>query len=134
MDLIRAKICTLLSLPESRIPLPAIFCYDPSSPWAVSVSLLTGGEEPVVWEFARSLLAMGMITPAGEGDVHIAPSLSGLNVEMRLSSRGQSALIIIPGKDLHEFLARACAAVPGGAESEFSDLDSELSMFLWRNP
>ena len=48
--------------------------YDPDDPAAVSLGLrdpVTG--EDVVWRFARELLHEGLIQPAGEGDVIIAP-------------------------------------------------------------
>src|SRR5689334_18094803 len=49
--------------------------YLAEDPWAVSIAVPTT-IGPVVWCFARDLLEHGVFTPAGDGDVHVWPSLS----------------------------------------------------------
>src|SRR4029078_607520 len=58
--------------------------YDPADPFAVSLAIGVDCGEPVVWTFARDLLAAGVNAPSGEGDITIEPDMSeGFGAEER---------------------------------------------------
>ena len=48
--------------------------YSGSDPYAVRMAFHVGTDEPVEWIFARDLLAAGIESRQGEGDVHVWPS------------------------------------------------------------
>ncbi len=52
----------------------AVLDYRRSDPFAVAMTFVTG-EGDLVWTFGRDLLAEGITTPAGDGDVHVAPAI-----------------------------------------------------------
>ena len=53
----------------SPVPVTARLAYDPSDPFAVSVSMRTDGGPTVEWVVSRDLLVAGLDAPAGDGDV-----------------------------------------------------------------
>jgi hypothetical protein len=103
--------------------------YSPDDPYAVRVAFHTGTNDVVEWTFARSLLTDGVTHPVGEGDVQVWPSDSAgaPTVCLSVSSPSGCALFEAPLKELVQFLTRTYASVPTGSESDFVDLDSELS-------
>ena len=57
-DMVRAAQELRLIGPEQMIvPLTAEWCYSRQDPYAVTMSLNTGADEPVKWTFCRELLA-----------------------------------------------------------------------------
>jgi hypothetical protein len=44
---------------------------------AIRMAFHVGTDEPVVWIFARELLAAGLASPAGDGDVRVWPGSAG---------------------------------------------------------
>ena len=48
--------------------------YSGSDPYAVRMAFHVGTDEPVEWIFARDLLAAGIESRQGEGDVQVWPS------------------------------------------------------------
>ena len=72
---VAAELGLRLVVPEhGGVPLTASICYRGDDPYAIRMSFHVGMDEPVEWIFARDLLATGMETPAGEGDVRVWPS------------------------------------------------------------
>lgn len=121
------------------VPLPvrAGLRYDVLDPYAVQVSFHTGSaDEAVEWTFARSLLSEGVSAPSGDGDVQVWPSTSAGSpvVCLSLSSPSGKALFEVPRPELVQFLARTCAAVPTGSESDHVDVEAELALLLWAGP
>ena len=53
----------------------AVLAYNPVDPFAVTATFSSPPAGEVVWIFARDLLSRGLSGPAGEGDVHVWPSL-----------------------------------------------------------
>jgi len=92
-----------------------------------------GNDEPVEWIFARELLTIGMVRRVGEGDVQVWPARTegeqSLNIS--LTSPFGQALFEVPLAPLTAFLNRTYELVPAGRESDFMDLDQELSNMLW---
>ena len=64
----------LVAAEQTIVPLVASLHYSGSDPYAIRMAFHVGAEDPVEWIFARDLLADGVTTPEGEGDVRIWPS------------------------------------------------------------
>src|SRR5205085_8373044 len=63
-----------LIVPEhGEIPLTATLSYHGDDPYAIRMAFHVGADAPVVWTFARDLLAEGTEHPAGDGDVRFWP-------------------------------------------------------------
>ena len=120
--------------------------YSSSDPYAIRMAFHVGPEAPVEWIFARELLADGMTTPEGNGDVQIWPSaaesrdansnaggqtrapLSVLNI--KLCSPFGEAHFEAPTEAIANFLDLTYGIVPMGRESAAIDIDGELSSLL----
>src|ERR1700686_766189 len=59
---------------QTIVPLVASMYYSGSDPYAVRMAFHVGTDEPVEWIFARDLLAAGIESRQGEGDVQVWPS------------------------------------------------------------
>jgi hypothetical protein len=114
-------------------PVHADLSYSHADPYAVRVAFHTGGSETVEWTFARSLLTDGVTQPAGDGDVQVWPANDTTGnpmVCLSLSSPSGRALFEAPLTRVVEFLTETYALVPTGSESDFVDVDAELSTLL----
>jgi hypothetical protein len=104
--------------------------YDLSDPLAVSLAIGTQCEEPVVWVFARDLLAAGITSPTGEGDITIEPA-DGVAPEVRITLATDClATLLAPRDRVVEFLVETFTRVPSGAEFESVDFDAEIAALL----
>ena len=109
--------------------------YDPSDPFAVSLAIGVDCGEPVVWTFARDLLAAGVNAASGEGDITIEPDTSdGMLSEervLRITLATDCLATMLASTDrVVEFLVETYAAVPTGAELDRVDLDAEIAALL----
>jgi hypothetical protein len=121
--------------------------YSGSDPYAVRMAFHVGTDEPVEWIFARDLLAAGIESRQGEGDVHVWPSPGSgagtgelgptgspqpgdkvLNIE--LSSPFGQAHFEAPAQAMAAFLRRTYQIVPAGQESRYIDIEAELNDLL----
>ena len=110
----------------------AVLGYDPADPFAVTATFVTV-EGDVVWTFARDLLARGLSGPAGEGDVHIWPSVDAegaATVILELCSPSGELVAQARTHDIYQFLGRSLAAVPAGTETDRIDLDRLIDQLL----
>ena len=126
---VAAELGLRLVVPEhGGVPLTASICYRGDDPYAIRMSFHVGMDEPVEWIFARDLLATGMETPAGEGDVRVWPSSCfGQDVlNISLSSPFGQAHFETPLAALSSFLLRTFEIVPLGWEGDFIDIEGEL--------
>jgi hypothetical protein len=72
---ISAELGLKLVVPQQTIvPLVASLYYSGRDPYAVRMAFHVGTDEPVEWIFARDLLAAGITSRQGEGDVQVWPS------------------------------------------------------------
>jgi hypothetical protein len=126
---VAAELGLRLVVPErDGVPLTASLRYRCDDPYAIRMSFHIGMDDPVEWLFARDLLAVGMQTPVGDGDVRVWPAPPGdrdvLNISLS-SPFGQAhfeaSLTAVTG-----FLRRTYEVVPLGRESDFIDLEGEL--------
>ena len=133
----------LVAAEQTIVPLVASLYYSAGDPYAIRMAFHVGADEPVEWIFARELLADGMTTPAGDGDVQIWPSspaagpdgeiggpLTVLNI--KLSSPFGEAHFEAPAEAIITFLDRTYSIVRMGQESGVIDIDAELNGLLWQ--
>jgi hypothetical protein len=141
---ISAELGLRLVVPQQTIvPLVASMYYSGSDPYAVRMAFHVGTDEPVEWIFARDLLAAGIETRQGEGDVQVWPSAScaeaddadpadgeGKVLNIELSSPFGQAHFEAPAQAMSAFLQRTYQIVPAGKESTFIDIETELNDLL----
>ncbi|HEY0716134.1 MAG TPA: SsgA family sporulation/cell division regulator [Streptosporangiaceae bacterium] len=133
----------LVAAEQAVVPLVASLHYSGSDPYAIRMAFHVSSEDPVEWIFARDLLADGLMTPEGDGDVQIWPSspvlgadgqvqgpLSVLNI--KLSSPFGEAHFEAPAEAVASFLDRTYRIVRMGRESAVIDIDAELNGLLWQ--
>ena len=143
---ISAELGLKLVVPQQTIvPLVASMYYSGSDPYAVRMAFHVGTDEPVEWIFARDLLAAGIESRQGEGDVQVWPSLMScaeaddpdgigetgekiLNIE--LSSPFGRAHFEAPAEAMAAFLQRTYQIVAAGQESRYIDIETELNDLL----
>jgi hypothetical protein len=106
-----------------------------------------GTDEPVEWIFARDLLAAGIESRQGEGDVQVWPSpvscaetddldvigptqTGGTVLNIELSSPFGQAHFEAPAQAMSAFLARTYQIVPAGKETSYIDIEAELNDLL----
>lgn len=112
--------------------------YTPRDPFAVTMIFYPDGapdgDPPIIWRFARELIAAGLHRPAGIGDVRLGPH--GLaSIMLTLSAptddgQTESQSLLLPRRPLRRFLLESYDVVPSGREPEFLDLDAELAALL----
>ncbi|MEU5428608.1 SsgA family sporulation/cell division regulator [Streptomyces olivoreticuli] len=125
----------IASAPKDRA-VPAQLRYVPSDPFAVHIAFppvasLDGAD--VAWAFARELLACGLLSPAGGGDVHVWPCGPDRTV-LEFHAPEGIAMVQIDTAELRRFLARSYALVPAGTEIAHLDLDTDLTALLDSSP
>jgi hypothetical protein len=124
--------------------------YSGSDPYAVRMAFHVGTDEPVEWIFARDLLAAGIESRQGEGDVQVWPSaasvaetddlevigapesrgIPGTVLNIELSSPFGQAHFEAPAEAMSAFLQRTYQIVPAGQESRYIDIETELNDLL----
>jgi hypothetical protein len=146
---ISAEMGLRLVVPQQTIvPLVASLYYSGRDPYAVRMAFHVGTDEPVEWIFARDLLAAGITSRQGDGDVHVWPSAqscadtegldvigpadieSGAVLNIELSSPFGRAHFEAPTRAMSAFLDRTYQIVPADQESDFIDIETELNDLL----
>ena len=126
---VAAELGLRLVVPEhGGVPLTASLRYRDDDPYAIRMSFHAGLDDPVEWLFSRDLLAVGMQTPAGEGDVRVWPSLAQDQdvINIAMSSPFGQAHFEASFAELSGFLLRTFEVVPPGREGDFVDIEGEL--------
>jgi Streptomyces sporulation and cell division protein, SsgA len=150
---ISAELGLRLVVPQQTIvPLVASVYYSGSDPYAIRMAFHVGTDEPVEWIFARDLLAAGIESRQGEGDVQVWPSpmscadadgLDGIGpdeiketegkiLNIELSSPFGQAHFEAPALAMSAFLKRTYQIVPPGREGSYIDIEAELNDLLRR--
>jgi Streptomyces sporulation and cell division protein, SsgA len=118
--------------------------YSVNDPYAVRMAFHVGTDEPVEWIFARDLLAAGLMSRQGEGDVKVWPSAAscaandgleaigaagteGAVLNIELSSPFGQAHFEAPAQAMSAFLQRTFHIVPPGRECGYVDIEAELN-------
>ncbi|PRY33806.1 SsgA family sporulation/cell division regulator [Umezawaea tangerina] len=108
-------------------PIAAELRYDPDDPYAVAVRFHTGHGE-VEWMFGRELLADGLLSPTGEGDIAVQPSPEDPeHVLVELNAPAGFAVLAVPSDDISEFLDLSYDLVSPGEEELWIDFEAELA-------
>ena len=148
---ISAELSLKLVVPQQTIvPLVASMYYSGADPYAVRMAFHVGTDEPVEWIFARDLLAAGVESRQGDGDVQVWPSavsvaesgeldvigmpesrgIQGNVLNIELSSPFGQAHFEAPAEAMSTFLQRTYRIVPAGQESRHIDIETELNDLL----
>jgi hypothetical protein len=115
--------------PSGRpVPMTVELGYRADDPHAVSLTFRTG-RDSTVWLVSRDLLADGLITVSGAGDVRVRPH-NGTTAVLELQSDESQAVFHVRSAELQEFLNSTYDVVAPGRESEFLDFDAELRQLL----
>ncbi|WP_411141954.1 SsgA family sporulation/cell division regulator [Streptomyces sp. x-80] len=97
---------------------PAVLHYHLADPLAVRMSFppeISLDGVAVDWAFARELLAEGLSSPAGRGDVRVRPCGPDRTV-MEFHADEGIAMVQLDTADVRQFLTRSYAVVPAGRE------------------
>ncbi|MGW0536303.1 SsgA family sporulation/cell division regulator [Streptomyces sp. NPDC003032] len=123
---------TLVADADTRVFVPVRLYYMDTDPYAVQVSFYVTPDQVVRWTFARELLAQGITTPAGLGDVKITPvgPLQNRSLSIELESPAGYARLEVAAAPIKEWLHKTYAAVAAGQESKAVDIDSLLDELL----
>ncbi|KUL34333.1 regulator [Streptomyces sp. NRRL F-4489] len=108
---------------------PAVLHYQRADPLAVRMTFppeISLDGAAVDWAFARDLLAEGLRTSAGRGDVRVRPSGPDRTV-MEFHADEGIAMVQLRTEDVRRFLARSYEAVPAGEEETFLGVDRGLA-------
>jgi hypothetical protein len=113
------------------LPVRVTLSYDAAAPYLVRAAFHTGKTSKVVWDLSRDLLAAGLHSRAGEGDVEVVPDPTRPGcLRLTLRSTEGRAVFAVPTAAIAEFLARTYGVVPLGAETEAVDIDAALAALL----
>ena len=142
-EMVRAEQDLWLIGPEEMmVPLTAEWCYSSQDPYAVTMSLHVGADEPVKWTFCRELLAVALLGPAGMGDVQAWPATMHAAAAEDGAGTGEKIInIVLDAPDgcarfeagaaaIEKFLARTYEVVPAGQESGYLNIDAGLAELL----
>jgi hypothetical protein len=119
----------LIQLDDRPVPVDIDLNYDLREPHAVRLTLALAGGEPVTWLVGRALLADGLTTRSGEGDIRLSP-LSQTIALLELRSADDQAWFRVPTPEITEFLRDTYDLVPQNRELEWLDLDAALTRLL----
>ena len=121
---------------DEGLRLTATLRYQPCDPYAVEATF-RAGEEAISWVLGRDLLAEGLTTVSGEGDVRVWPTLDlgehGQHkrvVMLQLSSPDGRALLAAPAEHVGAFLAETYEVVAPGTEGQHIDIDGVVERLL----
>lgn len=112
--------------------LDTVFSYNENDPFAVTVTFLTH-EGDLPWTFSRDLLARGLTSPIGDGDVHVCPSINDRGravVIIELSSPDGHLVTEAHTSEVHAFVQRSFKLVPEGEESHHLRMDDMIAQLL----
>ncbi|MGW0713073.1 SsgA family sporulation/cell division regulator [Streptomyces sp. NPDC002643] len=115
-----------------ELPVRATLRYTSADPYAVHIDFPASAsmdDTGVTWTFARALLAEGLTTPAGIGDVHLWPC-GPLHTVVELHAPYGMAMIRFDTASLRRFLRRSYAVVESGGEDLGPLLEAGLTSLL----
>lgn len=128
---VTTTLTLFVSAVTGEAQLEAELRYDPSDPLAVALAIGTECGEPVVWTFARDLLATGVGAAAGEGDITIEPIDGAERRTLRLTLATDCVATMTTATDpVVEFLLDSFTLVPSGTELDHIDLEAEIAALL----
>ena len=128
---VRTELPLAITADSGDAEIGAELRYDPADPFAVCLAIGVECPDPVVWFFARDLLAEGVQHAAGEGDITIEPIDADGRREVQLTlATNCIAMLSAPREKVMEFLVESFTVVPSGCELDLVDLDTEIEALL----
>ncbi|MFD6315767.1 SsgA family sporulation/cell division regulator [Streptomyces nigra] len=116
--------------PDGTAPVDVTLAYETSAPHTVVMELeIRESHRPSVWALSRSMLAEGLLVPAGLGDVQITPATPEF-VLLQLGDDAEQASLWMPLAEIEEFLESTYDAVPVGEEDQWLEVDTTLDQIL----
>lgn len=110
-------------------PMRVEFVYHAADPFAVLFNFRSNRQSWICWSFARDLLADGVNTAAGDGDVHVAPDATDPTVVwVSLCSPSGTGTYAFRRADLEHALDASEGLVPAGCESALIDWEHEFAV------
>ncbi|MGH3927434.1 MAG: SsgA family sporulation/cell division regulator [Pseudonocardiaceae bacterium] len=126
-----SAVFDLLAPHTPAAPVHVELRYDTRDPFAVVAAFRTGRAGWVEWAFSRDLLADGLLTEAGEGDVRIRPgSAEPEIVVVELNSPSGHAVFEANAQRLAEFLDASYDVVLPGHETLWMNVDDALGQLI----
>ncbi|MGH3946824.1 MAG: SsgA family sporulation/cell division regulator [Pseudonocardiaceae bacterium] len=126
-----AAVFDLLTPHAAAVPVQVELRYDTRDPYAVVAAFQTGRAGWVEWVFSRDLLADGLLTEAGEGDVRIRPASDDPEVVIvELDSPSGHARFEGGAQRLAEFLDTTYDVVLPGHETLWMNVDNALGQMI----
>jgi hypothetical protein len=127
---VRLELMTAV-FPGISIAVPAALVYRRAEPYAVYLHTDIDTDETVTWVFARDLLATGLHTWAGMGDVSVYPGPGDARiVYISLACGDETAVLRARSGPVRAFLQQTQCLVPLGLEHEHIDLDTAARRLL----
>lgn len=126
-----AAVFDLTTPRTPAVPVQVELRYDTRDPFAVVAAFRTGRAGWVEWVFARELLADGLLTEAGEGDVRIRPANDDPEIiVVELTSPSGYALFEASAQRMAEFLDTTYDVVVPGHETLWANVDDALGHMI----
>lgn len=126
-----SAVFDLLAPRTPAVPVQVELRYDTRDPFAVVAAFRTGRAGWVEWVFSRDLLADGLLTDAGEGDVRIRPAAADPEVVLvELTSPSGHATFEASAQRLAEFLDTTYDVVLPGHETLWMNVDDALGQMI----
>lgn len=108
-------------------PLDVELTYDTREPYAVTAVMEPVKGYTVTWWLSRDLLADGLLTRAGDGDVRVSPAVYDTDlIHIELVGPTGRATLEAFADDIATFLEATNALVLPGDESRWFDVDAEF--------
>ncbi|MEV6605720.1 SsgA family sporulation/cell division regulator [Kutzneria sp. NPDC051319] len=132
---LRATVMLALLVPRGwPVRVEVELSYDTRDPYAVTAAFRCGPSGTVEWCFSRDLLADGLLTEVGEGDVRVGPADDHIElVSLVVSSPAGMAMFEAYAEDLAEFLDHTYDLVPPGVEELWVSVDDALTTLMSRD-
>ena len=126
-DSVRQDMFTVLH--GQPAPVVTRWSYTVADPFAVTLAVRTRHDRWVEWLVARDLVAAGLDTDAGEGDVRLSPQVvQGYDiVEIEIRSTDGRAVLEVDRDLLRHFVDTTVDLVAFGDEPLLVDLDEEIA-------
>jgi Streptomyces sporulation and cell division protein, SsgA len=117
---------------DEPIRVPMVMRYDTADPYALHAAFQMGDGDEVPWVFSRELVAVGVSSASGRGDVRVWPAVSdGRQVVcIALISPDGQALLEAATEDVVDFLSTTYSLCAPGDERQHLDMDGALRALL----
>jgi hypothetical protein len=125
-DQVSANVPVVL-VSSGGAPVNVELTYDTREPYAVTAVIESAQGYKVTWWLSRDLLADGLLTHAGDGDVRVSPAAHDTDlVHIELVGPTGRATLEAFADDIATFLEATNTLVMPGDEARWFDVDAEF--------